>query len=312
MKTESVDSNGSRERYKKEVPSPLAAQAELVDHLFAGAKRRVVLERRDGSMVTIPNARWKQPTLTYKMRLWYLTKHLAGQDRVGYHFGLPGGRCRVAALDLDAHASDSQDRFSEALYTVEFLGQKGITAYAQRSRGGKGAHVWVLLERPILTSKATTFLMTLAQFLRRSGPVEVFPNGRALMLPYHGGIVDMLDSYCRPVSPDKLEQNDPRAIEDLLVDRSLIRRPSAGRAHPDVQAALDVGLVWIGEDGRYQARRGARNLVAGRVATAIALHGGSFQDFAAWDQRNMPPLASDEPESLRHWWKRALRVSKLG
>jgi hypothetical protein len=232
---------------------------------------------------------------------WFLKKHLAGAERMGLFPASASSLCLWGALDLDAHGEKDLERIPEAVATIDFLRREsGLLSYWEQSRGGRGAHVWILFDPPGVPAKnLRLFLEALAGPLRDNGRVDVFPSsehgrGNTLFLPYFGGIHNMNDSDNRPVSPDKLESNPPAMI------------PAAANSKP-LRATKWPPRYW-NLSVPHGANKGGRNRVAGHAAMNIIRRGGTFADFVAWDEReNEPPLATDEPQSLLRWWNWAER-----
>ncbi|MFI5143943.1 MAG: hypothetical protein ACHQHM_07970, partial [Thermoanaerobaculales bacterium] len=124
-----------------------------------------------------------------------------------------------------------------------------------------------------------------------------------------------------PVPLDKLEANDPARIPSTSPPSPARWPPSYFRtkargltshaaAFQRVQAegAREGKVFWVG--GLPQAYEGYRAKIAGAVARSILGQQGTFDDFKAWDAKNVPPLASDDPRGLRDWWNWALRHSR--
>jgi hypothetical protein len=230
----------------------------------------------------------------------YLIEHLKGKARLGLHPKQRNSFCLWAALDLDAHEVSTPVRIPEAIHLVGFLKREAdIVAYWEPSRGGRGAHVWIIFSRPgVSAGDLKPFLDDFAIDLRSSGGVDVFPSnsglrkGQACFLPYFGGQANLFDFDGNPVTLDRIERNSPKLIPPC--PRSLERR----RRWPPRYWRLG---------GLHNAAIGGRNRVAGHAALAIFQSGGTFKDYLAWDAKNRPPLATDEPESLRNWWAWAKR-----
>lgn len=277
---------------------------------FAGRTDRYVYVDADGGIRTarVDATRWRG--------LW--ERHLQGLRRIGM-FLVRAGHARAAVLDLDAHHPEAPGRGREASALVEAFGSQGITAYWTPSRGDRGAHVWLFFDEPGVPARDVRVFLT--QVTRDLPDCEVFPTGHvdggAVMLPYFGG-QHLLDADCQPVGRHHLESN----ATDLVPTCPTTRWPppywrSAGgsaksRAYREL---VSLGLAQGGffhHNGSLQARRGWRNKLAGHVAGSIVRRGGSFEDFEAWDARNAPPLASDEPSALGHWWRSAMRRHTRG
>jgi hypothetical protein len=264
-------------------------------------------------MQTVPVRRGQWPAL--------VRKHLGGIHRIGMFPTLDNGACRWGCLDLDAHDKATPDRHPDGVAVLEVLSRQGVVCYMAASRGRRGVHVWLFLDPPGVQARDLhAFLDALARELRLNGPVDVFPrsatgNGGAVLLPYFGGALDMLDVDLELVDRERLESNPVSVIptspawppRHWASPYASSGKGAAFRAQ--VAEARKAGLVFeLG--GVLQARRGGRNTIAGAVARDIARRGGTIADFRAWDADNEPPLATDEPEQVDHWWRWAVKAQE--
>lgn len=244
--------------------------------------------------------------------------HGRGRRRLGMFPTLHNGCCRWGCFDLDAHDESVRDRHPDGLALLTVLRERRIIAYLETSRGGRGVHVWLLFDSPgVPAADLHEFLEQLADELRVHGHVDVFPHARRgdggpVLLPYFAGAVDLCDVDLKPVCRDRLESNPVSVVPATLrwpPPHWSIRSRGEGRGEAfreDLARLGQEGLVfWRGDTP--QARRGARNRIAGAVARDILKKGGTEADFQAWDSGNEPPLASDKPRDLARWWKWASR-----
>ncbi len=84
-----------------------------------------------------------------------------GGDTVGIYPLFDDGTCRFIVFDFDDHNSDSQglnDHLKAEVNALrEICQQQGFEPIVERSRSGKGAHVWLLFKEPIEASLARQF-----------------------------------------------------------------------------------------------------------------------------------------------------------
>ncbi|MCQ2078291.1 MAG: DEAD/DEAH box helicase family protein, partial [Bacteroidaceae bacterium] len=89
-----------------------------------------------------------------------------GSDVIGIYPLLPDGTCRFIVFDFDNHekgaeATDFANVTEEWHKEVDALRliceQNGITPLVERSRSGRGAHVWIFFKKPISASLARNF-----------------------------------------------------------------------------------------------------------------------------------------------------------
>ena len=111
------------------------------------------------------NKRWMP------LELWRIKEHLRGSkedgsDVLGIYPLLADGTCRFIVFDFDNHekgaeVSDYANIDNEWQDEVDALRkmclQNGIKPLVERSRSGKGAHVWIFFKRPISAAKARNF-----------------------------------------------------------------------------------------------------------------------------------------------------------
>jgi hypothetical protein len=89
-----------------------------------------------------------------------------GADVIGVYPLLSDGTCRFLVFDFDNHEKDAEktdfandnDVWHEEVNALRLIcKQNGIDALVERSRSGKGAHVWILFNRPIPAALARNF-----------------------------------------------------------------------------------------------------------------------------------------------------------
>lgn len=83
-----------------------------------------------------------------------------GADAIGIYPLLPDGTCRLLVFDFDNHDSASEDNqnVKEEVDALRVICERnGLHPLVERSRSGKGAHVWLFFQKPIDASKARKF-----------------------------------------------------------------------------------------------------------------------------------------------------------
>lgn len=112
-----------------------------------------------------PNKKWKP------LELWHIKQHLMGvrddcADVIGAYPLLPDSTCRFLVFDFDNHekGADQQDNANtddswqdevDALRRICRL--NGIDALTERSRSGRGAHIWIFFRQPVPAALARNF-----------------------------------------------------------------------------------------------------------------------------------------------------------
>ena len=106
-----------------------------------------------------------------KLTLKTIEKHLVGYredgaDIIGVYPLLPDGTCRFLVFDFDNHekdaekndfANDNDDWHDEVDALRQICKQNGIDALIERSKSGRGAHVWIFFQKPISATMARNF-----------------------------------------------------------------------------------------------------------------------------------------------------------
>lgn len=89
-----------------------------------------------------------------------------GSDVIGVYPLLPDGTCRFLVFDFDNHekaaenidfANQNDEWRDEVDALRKICEQNGISHLVERSRSGKGAHIWIFFKRAIQASKARNF-----------------------------------------------------------------------------------------------------------------------------------------------------------
>lgn len=89
-----------------------------------------------------------------------------GSDVIGIYPLLPDGMCRLLVFDFDNHEKGAQETDfansdnawrDEVNALRRICEENGITPLVERSRSGRGAHVWIFFKKPIAASLARNF-----------------------------------------------------------------------------------------------------------------------------------------------------------
>ncbi len=105
------------------------------------------------------------------LELWRIKEHLKGNkedntDVLGIYPLFPDGTCRFIVFDFDNHEKDAEAKdyantdnewHDEVDALRKICIQNGINPLVERSRSGKGAHVWIFFNKPIDASIARNF-----------------------------------------------------------------------------------------------------------------------------------------------------------
>ncbi|NTS43094.1 DEAD/DEAH box helicase family protein [Flavisolibacter sp. BT320] len=126
-----------------------------------------------------------------------IPKHLNGKQHIGLYPLLTDNTSWFIAADFD-----KENWAKECRSFLKVCAAKGVPAYLERSRSGKGGHVWVFFERPYPASKSRKIMLSLLResdilsaFDKTSSFDRLFPNqdtlsgkglGNLIALPLHG------------------------------------------------------------------------------------------------------------------------------
>jgi superfamily II DNA or RNA helicase len=98
-----------------------------------------------------------------------IAKHLNGEQHIGIYPLQTDNTSWFIAADFD------KDSWLEECKTfLKVCNEKGIAAYLERSRSGKGGHIWIFFEQPYPASKSRKIMLSL---LEVSGIFSVFDKG---------------------------------------------------------------------------------------------------------------------------------------
>lgn len=111
------------------------------------------------------NTKWTK--LTAKKIVEHLVGYKEdGSDILGVYPLLPDGTCRFIVFDFDNHEKGAEatdfanvtEEWHKEVDALRLICEKnGITPLVERSRSGRGAHVWIFFKRPISASLARNF-----------------------------------------------------------------------------------------------------------------------------------------------------------
>ncbi len=124
--------------------------------------------KQRGEKVFCDNCENKQWT---SLELWRVKEHLKGNkedgtDVLGIYPLLPDGTCRFIVFDFDNHEKGSEDSdyantngewYEEVDALRKMCILNGIKPLVERSRSGRGAHVWIFFKQPISAGLARNF-----------------------------------------------------------------------------------------------------------------------------------------------------------
>ena len=151
-----------------------------------------------GACKTCKNKRWKI------LDRFALASHLQGAKTLGVYLLRPDGKCKIGVIDLDDHDSEADPENAPMILgarLVDAAKDYGLTLFLEKSGGGRGAHVWLLLEEWTEAAKVREVLYGLirAAGIKLTKDIEVFPKqdilgadglGSLIALPLQGPMAD--------------------------------------------------------------------------------------------------------------------------
>jgi hypothetical protein len=160
-----------------------------------------------------------------------------GRFRLGTYCPGTDGLTLFACVDFDGggHKSPLQDPLGAALALVEVLKNLGLTAHLERSKNGKGWHVWIFFAEKVSAAKIRKLLFAVmpkallangkpANAKRNQG-IEIFPKqdkapvvGNQVFLPWYFGAVPGGNEFCRVDSSGEIVQYQPTDFATVTVE----------------------------------------------------------------------------------------------
>lgn len=127
-----------------------------------------VCPRQNGKKQDCGNCEQKKWT---KLTPEILVRHLLGYredgtDVIGVYPLLPDGTCRLLVFDFDNHAKGAEkedfanedEEWREEVDALRMICvRSGVDALVERSRSGRGAHIWIFFRRPVTAAAARNF-----------------------------------------------------------------------------------------------------------------------------------------------------------
>ena len=143
-----------------------------------------------------------------------ITKHLHGDHFIGIYPLLKDNTSWFIAADFD-----KANWIEECRTVLTFCHDQGLPAYLERSRSGKGGHVWLFFERPYPAAKSRKIIITLLEriglfssFDKNSSFDRLFPNQDSLSGKGFGNLIALpLNKLCTEqgnncfINPETLE-----------------------------------------------------------------------------------------------------------
>ena len=96
-----------------------------------------------------------------------IEKHLKGDQLAGIYPLLTDNTSWFIAADFDEEKWEEECRVF-----VSACEEKGITAYLERSRSGKGGHVWIFFEQPYLALRSRKIFISILEEIKIFSPFD--------------------------------------------------------------------------------------------------------------------------------------------
>lgn len=199
-----------------------------------------------------------------------ISKHLNGELLAGLYPLLKDNTSLFIAADFD-----EENWEEECKQCITFFEEKGIPAYLERSRSGKGGHIWVFFDNPYPAFRSRKIFINLLEqsgifslFDKHSSFDRLFPNqdylsgkglGNLIALPLHKPATDLGNSCF--INPQTLESYKDqwqflKSIRKISIDKldvlySEINQPDSNEK-PTILGKLNIRLrnaVYINRSG---------------------------------------------------------------
>ena len=156
--------------------------------------------RRDAGKSPAGACKACQNKLWRKLDRFALVSHLLRAKTLGVYLLRPNGKVKIGVIDIDDHDGEADLENPPMILgarLVDTANDYGLTMYLEKSGGGRGAHVWLLLEEWTEAAKVREVLHGLirAAGIEINKNIEVFPKqdilgadglGSLIALPLQG------------------------------------------------------------------------------------------------------------------------------
>ena len=177
--------------------------------------------RKTGSNIKCQDCKQKEYRPVEEQQIF---DHLTGKEIIGIYPFLPDGTCRFLVFDFDNHAegSEKNDFANETAAWMEEVGalrliclDNGIDPLVERSRSGRGAHVWIFFEKPIPVKQARAFGNALLEKGASSISLKTFAYYDR-MLPAQDFLSDgaIGNLIALPLQPEALKKGNSAFVDD--------------------------------------------------------------------------------------------------
>jgi replicative DNA helicase len=238
-----------------------------------------------------------------------LLDHLEGRRRIGV-YPLVDNYVRWFAVDYDAPKELQEDgtnrvidnpfpkAWEEAMAQAEVFEREGLFVYLERSRSGKGVHLWGFFEEPVeamMVLKALKPLLLDATAYDRFYPVqsevEEGGYGNLIALPFHGK--SLVEENTAFLNTDTLEPIGPESfLNSIQFNNRYVIEELALKAPKDT--IIYSGSAHIRSDGDYDANFSGRPAKPIRgFLKMISEYGNKFMHHAVRDARSI---------TQEEWW----------
>ncbi|MDB5089289.1 MAG: Type restriction protein res subunit [Mucilaginibacter sp.] len=183
----------------------------------------------------------------------HLIKHLKGEQVVGLYPLLQDNTSWFIAADFD-----EADWIEECRAFIKVCEEHDIPAYLERSRSGKGGHVWIFFEEPYEAFRSRKIIMSLLQkagvismFDKNSSFDRLFPNqdyhskkglGNLIALPLNKVTLDNVNSCF--IDPETLQPFDDQWVFLKTINRITISQLNYIYKEQTYQGELSTGLFY--------------------------------------------------------------------
>ena len=178
--------------------------------------------RKTGSSIKCQNCKLREYRPVTEQQIF---NHLTGREVIGIYPYLPNGTCRFLVFDFDNHVegaerNDFANETADWQFEVNALRRicidNGLDPLVERSRSGRGAHLWIFFEKAIPVKIARNFGNALLQKGAASINLKTF-SYYDRMLPAQDYLSDgaIGNLIALPLQPEALKDGNSAFVDEV-------------------------------------------------------------------------------------------------
>ena len=178
--------------------------------------------RKTGSSIKCQNCKLREYRPVTEQQIF---NHLTGREVIGIYPYLPNGTCRFLVFDFDNHVegaerNDFANETADWQFEVNALRRicidNGLDPLVERSRSGRGAHLWIFFEKAIPVKIVRNFGNALLQKGAASINLKTF-SYYDRMLPAQDYLSDgaIGNLIALPLQPEALKNGNSAFVDEV-------------------------------------------------------------------------------------------------